>query len=65
MEEARFPETMITIYQNVRRNIQEGSKIKDSNMIMNGQEAETLKGRLLCIRRQSAVAEKNYDQNHR
>jgi len=63
MEAAGFPETMIPIYHTVRRHMQEGSKIKDSNMIMNGQEAETLRGRLLRIGRHSGAAEENYDQN--
>ena len=41
MEAARFPETMIPIYHTLRCHIQEGKKIKDSNMIINGQETET------------------------
>jgi hypothetical protein len=39
--------------------MQEGSKIKDSNLIMNGQEAETLKERLSRIGRHSGAVEEN------
>jgi hypothetical protein len=41
MEAAHLPETMVPKYHTLRRHIKEGSKIKDSNMIMNGQDAET------------------------
>jgi hypothetical protein len=64
-EASRFPETMVPTYHTVRRHNQEGSKIKDCNMIMNGQEAKTLKGWLLRTGRQSALAEENHDQNHK
>ena len=66
MEAAHFSEKMVPLYHTAGRHILEGSsKIKDPDMIMNGQGAETRKARLLRIWRHSGEAEENYDQNHK